>query len=285
MYAEAMRVHDARWDDGGCQFNVTELDDATIERLRSCRQRHGPGLAVLGDSHAIDIFIGMDRLHEGDFVFGLTFWSCWLGNPRRNCDFETFASLLEHEPGIFRRVLFHQAGFRFLESVDGRTGRGMFERVPEEGAILAEKFRILGDPLDEGVGYLLRLSELTELVWIGPRIEPHIGLRFVIENGCDHPYRLRDGLAALFSGLDAHLAAFAGKAGVKYVSLIDEVGLEMPADFMTCDEIYWRDGDHWSLEGAERFVGRLVDATQIAFRSSCNGSATMCTPSVPCCTE
>ena len=27
---------------------------------------------------------------------------------------------------------------------------------------------------------------------------------------------------------------------------------------MTCDRLYWRDGDHWSLKGAELFVGRLM---------------------------
>ena len=36
---------------------------------------------------------------------------------------------------------------------------------------------------------------------------------------------------------------------------------------MTCDELYWRDGDHWSLEGAKLFVGRLLSQDLPALRA------------------
>ena len=80
----------------------------------------------------------------------------------------------------------------------------------------------------------------------------------MLSRGCRHRYQLRDGLRPLFVDLDRRLADAAAAADVAYVSLIDATRFDMASDFMTCDRLYWRDGDHWSLEGAELFVGRLL---------------------------
>ena len=80
----------------------------------------------------------------------------------------------------------------------------------------------------------------------------------MLSRGCDYRYKLREGQRALFVDLDRRLADAAAAADVAYVSLIDAMRFDMASDFMTCDRLYWRDGDHWSLEGAELFVGRLL---------------------------
>ena len=245
-------------DDGACRFNVPRLDDATIERLNACRSAHGPGVAILGDSHAMDLFNGLHALHDGDFVFGLTFASCWMDTRARNCDFAAFADLLRDEPGLFRPVMFHQAGYRFLASDAGFAKRELFERIPETEPVRADEFRILAGRATAGLRYLAQLSELSDVVWIGSRIEPHIGLNYMLNAGCDHRYRLRPGLAGLFADLDRHLAEASAEAGVRYVSLIDAVRFDVTREFMTCDTLFWRDGDHWSREGTELFVGRLL---------------------------
>ena len=133
-------------DDGACQFNVPRLDAAVVERLRACRGTHGPGIAVLGDSHGVDFFNGLDALHDGEFVFAMTFASCWLGSGSRNCDFEGFARLLSDHPGLFERVIFHQAGYRFLASNSITAQRELFERIPEYTEVQPGEFRILEEP-------------------------------------------------------------------------------------------------------------------------------------------
>ena len=251
MYEAAMRIQGVYLDDGACQFNVQALDAAAIERLRGCRQRHGPGVAVLGDSHAIDFFNGMDALHDGAFIFGLT----------KSGDKDAFASMLRDQPDLFDQVVLHYAGWRYFQSPEGRIGEENFNRIPEDAELPAEDFQVLEQRIDNELGelgYLAGLSEHTSVVWVGPRIEPHIGLNFMLSRGCDYRYNLREGQRALFVDLDRRLADAAAAADVAYVSLIDAMRFDMATDFMTCARLYWRDGDHWSVDGSELFVGRLL---------------------------
>jgi hypothetical protein len=165
---------------------------ATIERLRGCHQRHGPGVAVLGDSHAIDFFNGMDALHDGGFVFGLTF----------SRDLPAFESMLRDRPDLLDQVVFHNAGWRYFQSPEGHIGRENFNRIPEDAKLPAEEFQVLEQRIGNELDYLARLSEHTSVVWVGPRIEPHIGLNFMLSRGCDYRYSLREGQRALFVDLD-----------------------------------------------------------------------------------
>jgi hypothetical protein len=260
LYEAAMRIHGVYLDDGACRFNVAALDPGVAKRLRGCRERHGPGVAVLGDSHATDFFNGMEAAYGGAFVFGMTDGSCWMRTGAGSCDFEAFAALLRDEPGLFRLVLYHQAGYRFLALADGETGPEIFKRFPEQAEVPVEEFRVMDDMVESGLAYLAGLAEHAPVVWVGPRIEPRIGLNFLLRGGCRHRYALRPGQAALFGGLDRRLAGAAAEAGVAYASLIEATRLDMGRDFMTCEALYWRDGDHWSAEGAERFVGRFLAA-------------------------
>lgn len=40
---------------------------------------------------------------------------------------------------------------------------------------------------------------------------------------------------------------------------------------MTCEQTFWRDGDHWSAAGAARFVGRMIDGPQSALAEALEG--------------
>jgi hypothetical protein len=259
MHAEATSIHGVYLDDGACQFNVPNLDGSTIDRLRACRQLHGPGVALLGDSHAVDLFNGLDALHEGAFVFGMTFASCWFDTESRNCDFDRFMSMVREEPDLFDQVFYHQAGYRFFHTPDNMTGRELFRRIPEYAPVPAGYLTVLDQRIDAGLVYLAQLAQLTNLVWIGPRIEPHIGLNYMLHGGCGHRYNLRGGQRAAFVELDRRIAAASHAAEITYVSLIEATQFDMATDFMTCDGLYWRDGDHWSIDGAELFVARLLE--------------------------
>ena len=130
---------------GACQFNVPRLDAAVVERLRACRAHHGPGIAVLGDSHGVDLFDGLDALHDGEFVFAMTFASCWLGQPA-NATSRASRACCSDQPGLFERVIFHQAGYRFLASNSITAQRELFERIPEYTEVQPGEFRILEQP-------------------------------------------------------------------------------------------------------------------------------------------
>ncbi|HVL21034.1 MAG TPA: SGNH hydrolase domain-containing protein, partial [Amaricoccus sp.] len=264
LHRAAMRIEGVYLDDGACRFNVPRTDARTVARLLDCRERHGPGVAIFGDSHASDFFNGVNAAYDGDFVFGMTLGGCWMRtDPGTTCDFNAFASLLREHPGLFRLVLYHQAGYRYLETADGETGPQILGRIPENAPVPVEDFRVLDARIDEGLAFLEELARSAPLVWVGPRIEPRIRLNYVLRGGCRHDYALRSGQSGLFRALDRHLAGAAADAGIAYVSLIEALRLEMPADFMTCDDLYWRDGDHWSAAGAKRFVRRFLERTPI----------------------
>lgn len=62
-------------DDGTCRFNVSRVDEAVTARLLACRDQFGPGIAVLGDSHAVDLF-SVIAADGQPFVAGFTEGGC-----------------------------------------------------------------------------------------------------------------------------------------------------------------------------------------------------------------
>ncbi|MGB3317346.1 MAG: acyltransferase, partial [Albidovulum sp.] len=61
---------------GTCVFHSSGVDQGLLDRLRQCSASHGPGVLVLGDSHAIDLFGIVARQTPDDFVIGLSRSGC-----------------------------------------------------------------------------------------------------------------------------------------------------------------------------------------------------------------
>ncbi|SUZ33049.1 O-acetyltransferase OatA [Roseibaca ekhonensis] len=78
---------DRRSDNGACRFNVDALDEGVEQRLRGCRDLHGPGIAVIGDSHAIDLAEALLRSSDAPFLFGLTRGGCRPDAPDAECSY------------------------------------------------------------------------------------------------------------------------------------------------------------------------------------------------------
>src|SRR5690606_755603 len=113
-----------------------------------------------------------------------------------------------------------QAGFHLLETIDGATGREIISHVPETSSIEPEFYEENLEFIASVSGYLERIAQHTRAVWLGPRIEPHIGNRYLLAQGCDHDYQLRPGLDKVFKNLDAEIAAQTAQSNVTYISQI-----------------------------------------------------------------
>lgn len=244
-------------DDGACFFSVEAVDAALLRRMTACRARLGPGLVVLGDSHAVDLVAAIaTRPDRPLFMVGLTAGGCRLHRPQAHCDFETFSDFLRDNPDIVKRVIYGQAGF-YLLSRDGESNGsrqlvadlGLEERVPELLHNLGETVEVLA--------YLKVLSQHVETWWLGPWISPHIPPGLMLRHGCAAPVVLRPNLEAEYRELDQFLAEQTAAAGLRYLSLMDMLDLALPADLQDCRAIFWRDGDHLSPAGARRFAARL----------------------------
>jgi peptidoglycan/LPS O-acetylase OafA/YrhL len=239
-----------------CRFRSRTLSEKVLARLDDCHARHGSGLALVGDSHGTDLYLGYTQIWDGPFLFGLVGAGC---TPEKQiCDVEDLGDLVERRPDLFSEIHYTQAGFAFLETKRKQQGRGIFEDQPITILLDPEDYQLIQEPLKILADYLSDLNETVLVTWVGPRFEPMISKHMMIRRGCLHNYALRPGQREIYEKLDRELAATAAEHGFDYVSQIDGMEFALSRDFMTCDTIYWIDGDHWSLEGAERFVNRLV---------------------------
>ncbi len=108
------------------------------------------------------------------------------------------------------------------------------------------------------------VSKYVDVVWFGPRIEPHIGENFMLKAGCDYRYQLRPNQREIFERLDAYIGELVkGEAAFRFISQNNVMGFEFPRDYMDCHTLLWSDGDHFSAAG-ERYFGARVDIVSLA---------------------
>ena len=250
-------------DSGPCRFNLTTLDDHARDRITDCAAQHGPAVVILGDSHAIDIYSALSVLSKAPFLLGVTNGGCRPADSDAACSYDDFAQLVAAQPQLFGHVLFAQSGAYLLLGKDGRQGnRQIFARAsqaqPLTGlAVNATRLVALAD-------YLAALAKHVPVIWIASRTEPHISPNRVLAQDCATLIPLRTGQVEIFELLDAQAQVLATARGLSYLPL--SVQPYDPAqDFMTCKDLFWSDGDHWSRSGELRFGARLLPHLSAAF--------------------
>lgn len=247
-----------RFDDGACVFDTSVLDAAVQERLKACAQRFGPGMLVLGDSHAIDLYGAVIETERADrpFIAGIVSGGCRAHGADAACSYDALARFIAAEPDVFELVTYTQAGFYLLHGQGYQTGRRSMFAELEPGAP-TPPYEPHPPRLAEVKTYLETLARHVPVVWLTPRLEPHISMDQIKRQGCAHPYQLRPGLRKVFDGLEAAIAAALSGSEVKVLLQSDLLGLSMPQDLLSCDALYWSDGDHFSNAGEKRFGQRL----------------------------
>lgn len=262
---EASLAREIRSD--GCVFRIENgrgsvryrLSDEIRERLATCHARHGPGLAILGDSHARDLFGAITSAATTPFVVGFAEPDCHMHAPARYCQYEVFADFLADNPDTFEAVFVGQAGFFLLDDPEGgATRRAFFDSFPLDHRIPDYPVDVAG--VDATATYLERLAPHARVVWVGPRPEPHIPHPLMILMGCDADYRLRENQFGPYRRMEQRIADRLADSPVAHISQIDAIGFDIDRDFMTCDTLYWTDGDHLSVKGQERFGPRILQA-------------------------
>ena len=261
---ETVALKRAGHPEKNCRFKTKELAGQTVTRLLECRETYGPGMAIVGDSHGIDFYNGMNAEYPGEFLVGITSGGCRPHTKAEDCAYGETASFIERYPEVFEAVIYTQAGFHLLETVDGATGREILSHVPETASMDPAYYEENPEYIASVAAYLERIARYTRVVWVGPRIEPHIGKRYLLANGCDYEYQLRPGLDQVFRKLDEKIATHATRTQVPYISQIAITDFNMDHDFMDCTAWHWSDGDHWSLSGASMFVARMLNDAQFS---------------------
>ncbi|TNC50413.1 acyltransferase [Rubellimicrobium rubrum] len=255
----------AAFDDGSCRFNVQNLDPEVERRILSCQSQFGPGLAVLGDSHAIDLFGIVERSSRAEFLIGVTKIACHLPTQDTSCHYDEFRSFVISHPDAFRRILFEKAGYLMLRQPDGVSVKEYLDTLPvvEPVTDISPDMQVI----DGVAAYLAELARFTPVLWVGPRIEPHMPTKYLLRHGCDFAYELRPGQEDMFRDLDRLLQDFAQDIpGVDYISQNQAFDIRFPRDLLSCDKILWADGNHLSRDGEIEMALRFdlvdyIDAT------------------------
>jgi peptidoglycan/LPS O-acetylase OafA/YrhL len=248
--------------ENACRFNIKVIDPSVAARMNGCFRSHGSGVLILGDSHAIDLFGSVLSRFDDRFVVGVTSAGCRPHTSRPECQYASTIEFLRDHPGVFRHVIYEQAGFYLLLDERGRKGtRLMFSRLslsqPVEGVMVDREH------LTRTLDYLLIVSRHVPVTWLLPRVEHHIDRRHLLRLGCRYPYALRPGLREAFDLLDSAISksveALPEGVRLEAVSQIDLYAIAFPQDLLDCRNLFWSDGDHYSASGEVRFGKRLPD--------------------------
>ena len=241
-------------DNGDCIFNVITLDTQAESRLTACQKKYGQALAVIGDSHSIDLYVMLKaRAKSYSFIIGISQGACRAHAPNSNCFYDQLLTLLKKKPSLFHDIIYEQSGIYLFNDNNDK-------------ALIAHL--MLGTPvpdyapntqrIDEVATYLSQLAKYSRVTWFGPRIEPQIKENSIVQMGCNYPFVLRPNQAEVFRKLDDAIRARLMQSTVRYVSQIDMLNLQLPQDLIDCNAIYFSDFNHYSPAGKERFSTRIT---------------------------
>ncbi|WP_108261405.1 acyltransferase family protein [Mangrovicoccus ximenensis] len=246
---------------GDCRFGlyVTEDDRAEVsmiaQRIRDCQSRHGPGIAVLGDSHGSDLYRAVLASSDEPFIVGLARGSCRFHDGKPGCPYESLARFLRESPDAFRAIIFEQAAYPLLRSEEfGESTRDMFTQLPLDAEV--PDYKPVRKRIAEPRDYLAELPGNARIIWFGPRPVHYIPDQFILKKGCEYPYRLRTNIEGPIRNLDAAIRKAVEGTRIEYVSQLELMQPDFPGDLLDCSAIYWTDGDHFSAEGEVRFGKR-----------------------------
>ena len=253
----AVFIIENRHDNGDCIFNVENLTEKISDRLLKCYIKYGDGVAVLGDSHATNLFDSLffENNSRLNFIVGFTKNGCHLPTKKYGCQYDEFLMFVENNPKTFSTIVYEKAGFLMLRTAD----RSITPNISK----LALADNVTGIYTDNDVlfgvlEYLKKLSVSASVIWLGPRIEPQINKKIITSLGCDYPFKLRNNQYEIYSDLDKSISTIAKNVqGIEYVSQIKLYEFNFPQDFMNCDVTYWIDGNHFSESGEKHFGSRF----------------------------
>lgn len=255
----AVRV--AHLDDGRCRFNQRRITPEVRARIEACYALHGPGLAVIGDSHALNLADAMILTEAAPFVVGVTQGACRPDSPRDECGYDSFDALVAAAPELFARVVFEVAGQHMIEGPGGRRTGRLFRLYGLDTPIPETDITLLTDRIARNAAYVEALAEHVPVVWLTPRTEIHIRPTDIMARGCSHAFALRPGQAEIFARLARAIETQVGQR--QNLAVLDQgplLHLTLPQDFLTCEALHWRDGDHLSRSGLQWLGARLGPA-------------------------
>jgi hypothetical protein len=231
-----------------CVFWQKSVDDDFERKYSECAKKFGPGVVVLGDSHAMNLYNVIAKSRYFNFVAGLSQGYCRITDGGSQCQYVDFEGFFSRHKSDIRSVVYHQTGNPMLKNANGQfdiKGKydGSIPLVVDESAVL----RVFN--------YLERFSNDSSVYWVGPWVEPQRSKIDIID-GVDSFNLVSQ---RMFKILDEDIARLSSEysSSVRYFSMIGfmgDDGLRLWRD--RC--LMFRDRNHLSRCG-EDFWSRRID--------------------------
>jgi len=224
-----------------CFFRMGSVKEENLERVRKCSSEHGRGVLIVGDSHSIGVFRALNwaRIEQkwgAPFVTNLSKGGCGVTTEKSDCFFHQLKQDASWIAENYKTVIYVQRGTGLLKSD-------------------ANSPQVLDEMKSEAVLQFLRpLSELTEMVWLGPRIEANRYVSNYVSSGCDHGIVPDPVHGEKLRRLNSELEVEAQSGGVRF---INGHAYDM-REYGNCEKLYWRDTDHWSRQGVKEVSATLL---------------------------
>ena len=218
---ESLQEDETQIDNGDCHFYAWSLSNAwAIKRFRKCANRYGGGIVILGDSHSRDLYNAISLNTSRKFVFQLSGRNC--SHPeaaRPACGYAGFEEFVKANRQNIDLIIYEEAGHKlFKDPRTAQSGRELFRKSEIPEYALRENFMRMTH------NYLNVLADYTQVVWFGPRIEPHISILAMLKRECEDKILLPHGLEDNFKKLDNFLKEPSlGKKKYAYRSQIDAI--------------------------------------------------------------
>jgi peptidoglycan/LPS O-acetylase OafA/YrhL len=256
-------------DDGGCRFGVHSVPTAgDVARITSCAERFGPAVVVFGDSHADNLqralvasgeapqfLIKMDKGNDCDpFV-------------RPDCLSGIMVKFLTQHANAIGVLIYEQAGFYLLRDSNGRPSRREVF-IGRNSPVATSNLQAIAGVAEYLDGLQMRLG--VPVVWVGPWLEPYFPVERLLAFDCEAAAKyiaVDPAIISIFTKLDAEMKASSNGHRYRYVSAMGAIDFDARYDIFDCSNIYWNDGDHFSLAGEARFGKRLFGPIMSALAS------------------
>ena len=244
-----------------CHFHTVNITTNMAKKFNKCHETHGKAIIVLGDSHAVDIFNAISLNSDHPFIVGISKGGCRPHTPSSDCHYEDFVAFSEQNSSKIKTVFYTQAGSYLVQDIEGKTGgRGFFQKK------LIPVYNQNKQFINLVIEYLKRIARHTNVIWLGPRIEPHLNAKLLKRYAIQckqQEITVAPNTIETFNKLDLYLDNRLTNEPLTYFSLTNTLNFNANHDMYDCFGAYWSDGDHWNTQGEQRFGKRIVQHMKI----------------------
>jgi peptidoglycan/LPS O-acetylase OafA/YrhL len=245
---------------GECRYSLSGVNlQVSASTFEYCRNRQGPAVVILGDSHAMNFLDAFLINSNYPHVIGIAKGGCRPHAPLPECDFESIQRFISTNIADIKIIFYVQTGLELL------LDRNNVPALPDFFSRNKNQiYSVNAENIEKVVNYLKSLGGDGKTVWLGPRFEPWVNANKMLEQALKctnyNPDIISSEKLSIFLRLDQTLSDhIAIHDSLAYVSSLDAIKFDPSDDLYTCSEVFWTDGNHWSYAGAKRFGIRILD--------------------------